>query len=403
MGNLQNAANLSTIKTSNRSLILRTINAEGQVSRAELSRITGLTKTSITNIITELLGEGLVMETEAQESQNGRRPILLYMNKDALYALGVYISRDFVHTSMVNLRGEILCETRYAFELTENEVTFMEIITQQLEEMTAHTGILPSKILGIGIASIGPLDTDQGIILDPPNFRGLKSIPIVERLTQRFPYKVILENDMNASAVAEKLFGDARQLTDFIYIGITNGIGAGIIVGNHLFKGADGFAGEIGHTTIDIHGEQCPCGNLGCLELYTSIPHTINRVKASIQLGMETAAAYRLPLTWPDLVELARAGDDACKNAIHKLVYYLSVGLVNLIHTFDPQVIFLGHEIALAGDLVMQPLEELVNANILFRKSKRVEVRVSCFGEAAPSIGAASMVLERFYSGAAEK
>lgn len=402
MDNLNIGSNLATLKSSNKSLVLRVLNTLGQTSRSGLSKITGLTKTTITNIVNELLESGLIYETGVVDSSSGRKPVLLNLSKNALYSAGIYISRDFVYTNIVNLKGEVTGESRRIFEMTENDNTFISLVCSCLEETLSKSGVNTDRIIGIGIASIGPLDLRKGIILDPPNFRGLKSIPIVSLIKQKFKLEAYLDNDMNASAIAENLFGSGKGISNMIYIGVTNGVGAGIIINNNLFRGSDGFAGEIGHTTVDIHGDICPCGNMGCLEIYTSIPSVVKQVKSSIELGAKSSLANKPAISWTDIIDAASSGDAVCQKAFEKMVYYLSIGLINTINTFDPEVIFIGHEIALAGDLIVKPLNEIVNRNILFRNNKSVRIELSSFKDYAPCIGSASIVLDKFFNGEIE-
>ncbi|MGI6778570.1 MAG: ROK family transcriptional regulator [Acetivibrionales bacterium] len=399
MKNLNNGSNQSTIKSNNKSLVLKILNSAGQSSRAELSRITGLTKTAITNIISELLEEGIIFETGTQASSSGRKPILLKISKNALFSVGVYISRDFVYTNIVNLEGEVLKEYKHALDIIENEKSFLAGIFQSVDAVLSGFGTEMKKILGIGVASIGPIDVKNGIILDPPNFRGLKSIHITRELKERYNLNTYLDNDMNAGAIAEKLFGKAKNISDFIYLGVTNGVGAGIYINNSLFRGNDGFAGEIGHTTIDINGEKCPCGNIGCLELYASIPAMVNQVKKSIELGAASNVSSDGGILWTDIIKAAINGDSLCLNIINKLSFYLSVGLVNTINCFDPEVVFIGHEVALAGKLIVEPLTEMINRNIFFRNSKKINVEVSDFKNLAAHIGAPSIVLSKYFNG----
>ncbi|MCX7842361.1 MAG: ROK family transcriptional regulator [Clostridia bacterium] len=399
MRRLKEASNLSTIKNNNRSLILRVLNAMGQVSRADLARITGLTKTSITNIAGELIKEGLVYETGTADSPSGRKPIMLNLNEQALNAIGVYISRDFVYTNIANLKGKVMMEEKLSLDFTENEHSLLSKIFSSIERLLADSAVERTKILGAGVASIGPLNIKEGIILDPPNFRGLRSIHIVNALEERFGLKVFLDNDMNASAIAEKLFGNAKNVSNFIYIGITNGIGAGIFLNNEIFRGLNGFAGEIGHTTVDMRGERCPCGNLGCLELYASIPNAVNEVKASTGNGASGSFTQTENITWSGIVDAAKAGDRLCIRVIDKLTYYISVGIVNTVNSFDPETIFLGHDIALAGELVLKPLNDMVNRSFMFRNSEHVNIELSKFGVYSPCIGAPAIVLNKFFAG----
>ncbi len=402
-----NGSNLTTLKSSNKSLVLRVLNTLGQISRSELSRITGLTKTTITNIVNELIDLGLIYETGVANpsgtTSSGRRPVLLNLSKDALYSAGIYISRDFVYSCIINLKGEIKGEKRRNFEITEGESSFTSKVCECLQSAISLSKVDFNKIIGVGIASIGPLDIKNGIILDPPNFRGLKSIPIVSVINKMFNLPAFLDNDMNASAIAEKLFGNGKKYSNLIYVGITNGVGAGIIINNSIFRGSDGFGGEIGHTTVDIHGDICPCGNIGCLEIYASIPSVVRQVKSSVELGAASLISNNQSITWNDIVHAASNGDKLCLKAFEKLVYYLSIGLVNVINIFDPEIVFIGHEIAIAGDLIIQPLRDMVNKNILFRNSKNVKIEISSFREYAPCIGSGSIVLEKFFNGEIEK
>jgi len=394
-----NGSNLETIKVNNRSLVLRVLNTLGQATRVELSKITGLTKTSITNITSELLEAGVIYETGTVDSSAGRKPTLLKISDNASYSIGVYISRDFVYTNIVNLKGNIINEYTHQFDFAENEDKFLSLICSNITNVLEASQINSEKILGVGIASIGPLDIVNGIILDPPNFRGLKSIPIVNAVEEKLNLKAFLDNDMNAAAIAEKLFGNARSISNFIYIGVTNGLGAGIVINGNLFRGSNGFAGEIGHTTINFGGERCACGNTGCLELYANIPAVVNQVRSSIEHGAESLLTGKKDIVWTDIISAASNNDLLCLEAINKLAYYLSVGIVNAINSFDPEVVFLGHEIALAGGLVITPLNETINRGTIFREAKKVPIELSKFKDYAPRIGAASIVLDRFFNG----
>lgn len=399
MRRLHNGTNLTSMKSHNRSLVLRVLNSMEQISRSELARVTGLTKTSITNIIHELMEEGIIYETGTQASDSGRKPVLLKLSDHALYAVGLYISRDFAYANLVNLKGEILQEARQAFDLTENLPAFMELVFSLIARVLPENESERKRILGIGIASIGPADVINGIILDPPNFRGLRRIPVVEELGKKFDLPAFLDNDMNASAIAEKIFGYAKKTDHFVYVGVTNGIGAGIVLNGEIYRGSGGSAGEIGHTTVDVHGEKCACGNSGCLELYVSIPAVVSQVKTSLEFGADSPLAKKQSVTWNDIVDAAQSGDPISRKAIDRLCYNLSIGLINVVNTFDPQKIYLGHDIARAGDLVLAPLNELVDRNRLLRQGKTSIIELSAFGEYAPCIGAPAIIWNRFFHG----
>jgi len=400
-------SNQKSTKAGNRALVLRMIcTAQDSVSRIDLARQTGLSKMSITNIVDELLGERLVIEQSGQppakrsgsKTASGRKPVYLAPDSKNHLALGLYISRDNAVAALANLKGEILNEKRCPFHFEESEASFLEAIRTLIHSILDDALAAGKKITGIGVASIGPLDIRRGIILEPPNFHKLKGIPLKQILEAEFQCPVTMDNDMNAAALAEKLYGKAKDISNFIYLGVTNGIGAGILSDNAIFHGDMGFSGEIGHTTINFEGPKCACGNTGCLELYAGIPEVVSQAENSISLGMNSSLAGINRIEWPDIVEQAKSGDPLSRKLIDKQCLYLSIGLVNLINLFDPHTIYLGHDIALAGSLATKALEAYLRDKTLSSKYKCVPVEISTFGERAPVMGSVALALDMLFS-----
>ena len=402
-------SNQKSTKLLNRALVLKIICTGTNVSRIDISRQTGLSKMSITNIVGELQDEGLVVEQAGQppagkngsKASIGRRPVYLAPDTENHFALGLYISRDNAVASLANLKCELIKEKRCSFDFEESETSFTDKIKALVHSTLDEVIASGRKIMGIGVASIGPLDIRHGIILEPPNFHKLKSIPIKRILEYEFGCPVYTDNDMNAAALAEKLYGKAKDIGNFIYLGVTNGIGAGIIADNSLFAGEMGFSGEIGHTTINYEGPKCACGNTGCLELYASIPEIVSQAENSISLGMESALAKLVRIEWKDIVEYAKSGDKLSLNLIDRLCLYISIGLVNLINLFDPHIIYLGHDIALAGSLVTEKLGAYLKDKALSSRYKNVPVEISAFGDRAPVAGSVAIALDKLFSGTA--
>ena len=399
-------SNHHSTKIKNRALVLKLICTGSNVSRIDISRQTGLSKMSITNIVNELIDEGFVLEQAEQTTPArsntagaiGRKPVFLAPDTSKFLALGLYISRDYAIATLYNLKCKIVDERKCKFAFEESESSFTDKIKTLIH--TILEGI-PSgkKLLGIGVASIGPLDIHSGIILEPPNFHTLKSIPIKQILEKEYDCAVYADNDMNASALAEKLYGKATDIKNFAYVGVTNGIGAGIITDNLLFAGDMGFSGELGHTSIHYGGPKCACGNSGCLELYASIPEIVSQARNSITLGMDSSLAELEMIEWTDIVKHAEAGDKLALNLIDRLCLYISIGLVNLINLFDPRVIYLGHEIALAGSLVTERLQSHLADRTISSRYKSIPVEISAFGDKSPIIGSVAIVLDKLFSG----
>lgn len=396
-------SNHKSNKKQNRSLVLKLICTSSGISRIEISKLTGLSKMSITNIVSELINEGYVIDVSDFENSNriptaGRKPVSIISNVSIYGIIGLYISRDYAIATISNFKCEILETLKCSFSFDESENTFVDKIKSLMQDILNSSTTKERKILGIGVSCIGPLDLINGIILDPPNFHKIKSIPVKKLLEDEFKYPVYIDNDMNASAIAEMLFGNAKNLKNFLYVGVTNGIGAGIVSNSKLFSGDMGFGGEIGHTTINFEGPKCSCGNIGCLEMYASIPEIVSQAQSSIALGMNSSLSTLENIEWSDIVNHALAGDTLSINLIDRLCLYISIGLISVSNIFDPYAIYLGHDIALGGKLITDRIEVILNERILSSKYKKIFVNVSAFKESSPIAGACAIVLNNLFS-----
>ena len=180
-------------------------------------------------------------------------------------------------------------------------------------------------------------------------------------------------------------------------------MGAGIIINGQLYRRQSGFAGEIGHTTVDLSGVKCPCGNYGCLELYVSIPRIIEQVKTALLAETKSILRNICPdinrVTWPMIIKGALQGDGLALNIIDKISFYLSTGLTNILNTFDPQAVFLGNELSIAGSLLVDRLKAKVSQRMFAENFRKMDIRISKFARESPVVGAAAIVLEKFYTG----
>lgn len=391
---LNNGANQSTIKHSNRGLVFDVLNTLGKCSRTQMAKITGLTKTSITNITTEMIEEGIISEGELAGTGVGRKQVMLEISSESPCALGVSINRDAVFVSLVNLKGEIRFEKRLPLASRETSKSLLKKVFSGCDAALAANGENP--VLGIGVASIGPLDLKKGTILSPPNFRGIKNVPIVSALRERYDMNVYLDNDMNAGAIVEKMFGHGKKLANFVYVGVSRGIGAGIVVDKKLYTGSNGLAGEIGHIIINYKGRQCPCGNKGCMEMYASISAIEHEARHKLNQGEKSVLLGCPEVTWNDIVQAARQDDALACELIETLVDYLAVGLVSMCNMHDPQVIFLGHEIAEAADIVIRPLKEKVNKVVFSKDFAEVDIKLSCYGAKSHKVSGAAVLINKY-------
>lgn len=381
--------NSEQTKRENRLLVLRLLCTMRGISRTEITNQIGLAKMTVSNITAELLQNGMIRETSAMDSVRpgaGRKQMALGISEDTPVAAGVWISRDFCMGILATLDLQVLSQKKTDFGENESAQTIADKIIAMVEQMRKDC---PRRLIGVGIASIGPLDLKNGIILNPPNFYGINQLPIRELLEAHLSVPVYLQNDSNAGALAEKYFGCCVDIKNFAYVGLTNGVGAGIVIKDSLFEGSRGFSGEIGHVTIDYEGSVCHCGNRGCVETVASVPVILQRFRK--ELGLEVSS----------LEEACRLCDEnpSAEALMREVMDKLSIAFVNLCNIIDPEVIVVGHEGADLTDRQLDFMEQRVNLGILAKNFAAVKVLRSSFGTLAPLYGAAVVVLKKIFDG----
>ena len=241
--------NLRKSSAHNRGLVLQLAATGEAVTRIELARQTGLTKMTISNIVSEFLEKGLLEECEEKLTQNcGRNPICLKVSGLAPKIVGLLIFRSRLETVLCDLRLQILRRARWDFTELDRE-SLISRSCDLIDQVSAGE----ERILGIGVASIGPVNMKEGMILNPPRFFGISHVPVVEELRKRYPWPVCLDHDSNSAAQAEKLFGVGKKVQDFLFLEVTDGIGSGIVSNGEVIHNSRGYAPEIGH--ISIHGD----------------------------------------------------------------------------------------------------------------------------------------------------
>jgi len=395
--------NIQDIKLENRSFVFERIRSSGGISRAELARQIKLTPSTVTNIVKELIGMGLISEGEFLESSGGRRPTLLRINAKCGFIVGVYLARSWISAILadLNLKGAVSCTTD-ALSLSDPVEITLPALLSLIQDVISGANVPRDKIIGIGISAPGPLNSKEGVFTFVPNFPGWNDVPLRDIVEEKIGISAILDNDASASALAEKWFGAAKGMDNFVYILADAGVGGGIVIDGELYHGQHDIGGEIGHTTIDLHGPRCGCGNVGCLELYAAPQAVVAWVRRAILAGRESLVKQGgdenlNALTFEMVVEAAQQGDIVASEAIHIMAQALSVGVINLMHTLDPEAIFIGGKAALAGDLLFDTIETIVRERCLSRQSRKIPILLSQLGRDAPMIGALCLVLREVF------
>jgi glucokinase len=257
-------------------------------------------------------------------------------------------------------------------------------MSEMLGECVARAG---AAIGGIGIGSTGPVDPFRGTVEDADLLPGWKGAPIVQRLSEAFSVPVAMENDCDAAALAEAAWGAGRGTRSFIYVTISTGIGAGILIDGKLYRGVDGSHPELGHMVIDDSGPVCYCGARGCWEALASGPAMEGWMKAN-SVGRQWTAK--------EICAMAVDGDEMARLAVERESYYLGLGLANLVTVFSPDAIALGGGVMKSGDLFLEGAKQVILRNCRLVPHERTSVVPASFGDAAVLAGAARAWFHRY-------
>jgi predicted NBD/HSP70 family sugar kinase len=399
----QSGSNLKEVKLINRAVVFRAIREAGAISRADLAKQTGLNPATLTHITRELLDRGLVEEAGSGEARVGRRSSLLRIHSKIGNILAVRLSRHNIQGLLTDLDlTETINHTATSSFLSQPIDVTLPALLDLIETLIAKSGVDRQTILGIGISAPGPLDARRGILIAPPNFPGWGSAPIRQIVEEKTGFATFLDNDANSAALAEKWFGAGRNLDNFVYLLIEDGVGGGVVIDGDIYRGQHDIAGEIGHMSIDRNGPVCDCGNSGCLELYAA-PHVVEgRVRQALLAGRQSQISAWIDqdfsrLSFELIVQAARQGDVIAHEALLEMAQALGVAAVNIFNAFDPQAIVLGGKIGLAGDLILPVIQEYVDRRAISRSEQQLPVKMSELGSNAPVIGAFSLVLRELF------
>jgi predicted NBD/HSP70 family sugar kinase len=385
---INNATNSTCMKLSNRRLILNIVRKK-PVSRAELARITGLTRAAVTIIVNKLIKDGSLIDTGIAEADLGRKPVLLDLNSLCYYAVGVSITRDSCNIGIMNIKGVLLnkCGVNLCSSLDVYEK--IKTIIESVKKIIGDFALPYERFLGIGISTPGPVDINTGTILNPPNFNIWHNVNIVQEFKKNFVFNIFLENNSMSLALAEKNYGRGSDYQSFMLMVVDSGVGAGIIINENIYRGAYGFGSEVGHISIDINGKACSCGNRGCVEVYASIPSVLENIQK-----------YDKSITtWNEVVDRALGGEAACKKAIESEALYLSAGIVNAMNILELEAVVLTGDIKYRPEMILELIRNNVGKSAITRNIHRLHIMNSTIAEDSGVISAASIIFEKFFRG----
>lgn len=381
------------IKDSNRKKILNILYKNKEVTKQEISKLTGISIPTVINNINLLLEEGLVEETGVATSTGGRKPVIIRFLSDSRFSFGVEITPSQVRVLRTNLNSEIKFDTSFPIKGMDNFENIMSKISEIVNNHIIENKLSTDKILGIGFSLPGTVDEDQLTMELAPNMN-FKNIDF-DSYKNNFDFPIFIENEANAAAFGEMILGIGKEMKNLIYISITQGIGTGIVIQDHLYKGKNKRAGEFGHMTIVPNGKQCNCGRKGCWELYASENLLIDRYNEGSASQAENITTQLVNLD--QFFAKVELQDSRAIALLKDYLYYLSIGIQNIIFGLDPHYIIIGGSLSKFSDYFIEDLKGLVfDKNNLF-DYKDNKLFASKLKEDASILGASILPLQTMF------
>jgi predicted NBD/HSP70 family sugar kinase len=374
----------------NTRLVLKTIYDQRNISRADIARLTHLTRPTVSTIVTNLMAENLVLETGLGPSAGGKPPMLLDIDVDAYRLLCIDLGNQEFRGALLNLQGEMSARIHHpAGDYKGDEA--LSLVYQLVDELAAAT---PATLLGISIGTPGLINPDEGLIRRAVNL-GWHDLPLGDLLASRFDLPIYVANDSHLAAFGEYTFGEPRDSSNLIVIKIGRGIGAGIVLGGKLFYG-DGFsAGEIGHLVVADNSIRCRCGNVGCLETVTSTRAILKAAQAAANAMPASLLATKTMPDWQTLTTALAAGDEAACQVVITAGQYLGMVIASLVGFFNIHHVILTGRIDQLGEPFLEAARTSAMQYALPSMVENTTIQFSNLGTDIVILGGSALVLQQ--------
>jgi predicted NBD/HSP70 family sugar kinase len=398
MAEVRLGGSLSSLREFNRLRVLEVVRERAPVSRAEIARQTGLAGSTVSSLVGELQQTGLLTERGAEGMsstqrraavRHGRPPVLLSLDPSAGNALGIQFDHSCVRVAVADLSLSILAEAEREIDVDHDASTGLDVAAALATEVLDRAGLDRASVLAAGVGLAGPIDQSSGGV-GSSILPGWVGLDLGAELEQRLGLPVHVDNDANLGAVAEYVLGAGQGARDIAYVMLSSGIGAGLILGGSIYRGAQGTAGEIGHVLVDENGPMCRCGNRGCLE-------TLVGAEALAEL---LRRSHGPDLTVERLIALARSGDPGAERVLADAGRTVGAALAVLCNQFNPERIIVGGHLAAAGDLLLEPLAQAVHRGALRAAVEHLTIVPGALGARAELLGALVLVAGQIGPGA---
>ncbi|GAA2867612.1 ROK family transcriptional regulator [Paenarthrobacter ilicis] len=398
--------NLPRMGDFNLTVILEAIRrSPGGLSRVELAQIVGLSPQTISNISRRLLDQHLIVEAGKEGSGPGKPRTILRLNPAGMYAIGVHLDPAVITFVVLDLVGEVVKHSRMATP-GGDPAGVITSIAAQIEVLIEESGVDASKIAGLGVAVPGPIDLDEGSVVEPPLLTRWNRVRIREALTEATGLETLVDKDVTSAAVAETWAGGASGAGSFVFMYMGTGIGCGIVLNDEVVRGTSGNAGEIGHIVVDPDGPLCDCGQRGCVKS-SCIPQVVvaeAEAAGVLGSGRQGADGPEVQERFAELCDKADAGDAGAIAVLDKSATLVSRAVSVVTNTLDVErVVFGGPFWGRMAPYFMDRVPALLDKSNAARAIHGLEVVGSGVGEDVGAIGAACLVLEHMLAPRAQR
>ena len=391
------SANLDLIRAINQFNILNSIRTRGAVSRSEIADMTGQSRASVTTITAQMIEKGLIFEKNTEVTgERGRNRVLLALNPDAAFVVGVKLAATRMSCAVCDMQGEtrsaIVREDNFRRQNVEFITGFMEDI---IHEAVDEAGLSIDNVSGLGIGVPGVVDSSTGTCHWSPLYEA-GEVPLRDRLYDRLNIKTYIENDANTLTLAHQWFGEGKGVDNFLVITIEEGVGMGIMANGQLFRGARGFAGEMGHVPVVPDGEECVCGKRGCLATVLGALSIVHQAEEVAEKGL-WIRENDSEINFNEVVGAALSGQKELVDILNRAGHHLGVGVSVLINIFNPEKIIISGQGVAAGNLMFKPMNDAVNRHTFSDLLTLTKIVIPEWQDTDWAKGAASLVLQELY------
>lgn len=363
----------------------------GGISRAQMAHHMNLTRAAIGAIVADLLEGGVIHEIENRQAKSGRPPIILEINPDRGHVAGIDMGASHISIIIANFTSHVLSEVEIPFNIGQGPKTCIALANESLHNLLRQINLQLADLLAIGIGVPGPIVSEAGMVLAPPIMPGWDRFPIRDSLEKLWGCPVSLNNDAELGALGEWAYGSGRGEQNLAYIKVGTGIGAGLLLDGHIYRGATGSAGEIGHMTIEENGPQCTCGNKGCLEALSGGNAIARQAQEAVRRGQRTQLTDTKPadtITAQDVAAAARRGDLISQQILSQAGEHVGVAIAGLVNLFNPNMVVLGGGVSQIGDLFLEPVRKAVHKRSLPAAAQAVRITTALLGRRSSCMGA---------------